>query len=75
VKRLVVISGWFNKRGEAPDMDWNLDETAQFLGPAYGEVAPNGEDHFMVVATKIGELVAVEPVQTMAPLRRARPPG
>jgi pimeloyl-ACP methyl ester carboxylesterase len=48
VKRLVMISGGFNKRGE-------------FVGPAYGEVSPDGIDHFKVVATKIGEMAAVEP--------------
>jgi pimeloyl-ACP methyl ester carboxylesterase len=62
VKRLVLISGGFNKSGEAmPDMEWNVDEVAKFLGPAYGEVSPDGEDHFKVVATKIGEMAAVEP--------------
>ena len=62
VKRLVLISGGFNKSGEAaPDMEWNVEELARFLGPAYGEVSPDGEDHFTVVATKIGEMAAVEP--------------
>jgi pimeloyl-ACP methyl ester carboxylesterase len=62
VKRLVLISGGFNKKGEAaPDMEWNVDEIGQFLAPAYGEVSPDGEDHFKVVATKIGEMAAVEP--------------
>jgi pimeloyl-ACP methyl ester carboxylesterase len=62
VKRLVLISGGFSKEGEAaPDMEWNVDEIAQFLGPAYGEVSPDGEEHFTVVATKIGEMAAKEP--------------
>jgi pimeloyl-ACP methyl ester carboxylesterase len=62
VKRLVLISGGFNKSGEAaPDMEWNVDALAQFLGPAYGEVSPDGREHFRVVATKIGEMAAVEP--------------
>jgi pimeloyl-ACP methyl ester carboxylesterase len=62
VKRLVLISGGFNKKGEAaPDMEWNVDELARFLAPAYGEVSPDGEEHFKVVATKIGEMAAVEP--------------
>jgi pimeloyl-ACP methyl ester carboxylesterase len=62
VKRLVLISGGFNKSGEAvPDMEWNVDELAQFLGRAYSEVSPDGEDHFKVVATKVGEMAAVEP--------------
>jgi pimeloyl-ACP methyl ester carboxylesterase len=62
VKRLVVISGGFNKSGEAvPDAEWNVDAITEFLGSAYGEVSPDGEDHFPVVATKIGEMAAVEP--------------
>jgi pimeloyl-ACP methyl ester carboxylesterase len=62
VKRLVMISGGFSKSGEAaPDAEWNVDEIAKFLGPAYGEVSPDGVDHFKVVATKVGEMAAVEP--------------
>lgn len=62
VKRLVLISGGFNKAGEAaPDAPWDVDAITQFLGPAYGEVSPDGEEHFRVVATKVGELAATEP--------------
>jgi len=62
VNRLVMISGGFNKSGEAmPDMEWDVDQISQFLGPAYGEVSPDGIDHFRVVATKIGDMAAVEP--------------
>jgi pimeloyl-ACP methyl ester carboxylesterase len=62
VNRLVLISGGFNKSGEAvPEMEWNVEQITQFLGPAYGEVSPDGEEHFPVVATKIGEMAASEP--------------
>ena len=62
VRRLVLISGGFNKSGEAmPEMEWDVVAITQFLGPAYGEVSPDGEDHFPVVATKIGEMAAKEP--------------
>ena len=62
VKRLVMISGGFNKSGDAaPGTEWNVDQIAEFLGPAYGEVSPDGIDHFKVVAAKIGEMAAVEP--------------
>jgi pimeloyl-ACP methyl ester carboxylesterase len=62
VKRLVMISGGFNKSGAVmPDMEWDVDQITQFLGPAYGEVSPDGEEHFPVVATKIGAMAAVEP--------------
>jgi pimeloyl-ACP methyl ester carboxylesterase len=57
-----MISGGFNKSGEAvPEMEWNVEQITQFLGPAYGEVSPDGEEHFPVVATKIGEMAASEP--------------
>jgi pimeloyl-ACP methyl ester carboxylesterase len=62
VKRLVTISGGFNKRGAAdPDAEWDVDQLFEFLAPSYGEVSPDGIDHFKVVATKIGEMAAVEP--------------
>ena len=62
VNRLVMISGGFSKRGEAaPDAEWDVEQIAEFLGPAYGEVSPDGADHFKVVATKVGKMAAVEP--------------
>jgi pimeloyl-ACP methyl ester carboxylesterase len=62
VKRLVMISGGYNKSGEAmPDVEWDVEQITQFLGPAYGEVSPDGEAHFPVVATKIGEMARTEP--------------
>src|SRR5881396_1681003 len=54
VKRLVMISGGFDKSGEAmPDMEFDIDQVTAFLGAAYGEVSPDGEAHFPVVARKI----------------------
>jgi pimeloyl-ACP methyl ester carboxylesterase len=62
VDRLVLISGGFDKSGEAaPDMPWDVDQIEAFLGEAYGEVSPDGRDHFRVVAAKIGEMAANEP--------------
>ncbi|WP_172383225.1 alpha/beta fold hydrolase [Streptomyces sp. MNP-20] len=62
VKRLVLISGGFNKEGEAaPEAEWDVDQISAFLGPAYGEVSPDGVEHFRVVVTKIGEMAAREP--------------
>jgi pimeloyl-ACP methyl ester carboxylesterase len=62
VKRLVMISGGFDKSGEAaPDMEFDSDGVVEFLGPGYGEVSPDGEAHFPVVAGKIGEMARNEP--------------
>src|SRR4051794_14113163 len=69
VKRLVLISGGYDKSGEAaPDMPWDVEVITQFLGAAYGEVSPDGEEHFPVVATKIGEMAAKEPHLDVAEL-------
>ena len=71
VKRLVMISGGFDKSGEAePDMEFDLDQVVPFLGPAYGEVSPDGEAHFPVVAGTIGEMFRNEPHVDPADLGR-----
>ncbi len=62
VDRLVMISGGFDKSGEAmPDMDFDVDQVVQFLGTSYGEVSPDGEAHFPVVVRKIAEMARTEP--------------
>src|SRR5205085_1975766 len=71
VNRAVMISGGFDKSGEAaPDMLFDVDAVVQFLGPAYGEVSPDGEAHFPVVAAKIAELMKTEPHLDVAELAR-----
>jgi len=71
VKRLVLISGGFDKSGEAaPDMEWDVAAITSFLGSTYGEVSPDGEEHFPVVATKVGEMAAKEPHLDVAELGR-----
>jgi pimeloyl-ACP methyl ester carboxylesterase len=71
VHRLVLISGGFDKSGEAaPDMEFDVDQVVQFLGTAYGEVSPDGEAHFPVVVAKIGELMKKEPHIDVAELSR-----
>src|SRR3954452_4325185 len=43
VRRLVRISGGYDKSGEAvPDMEFDVGQVVQFLGTAYGEVSPDG---------------------------------
>ena len=73
VDRLVLISGGFDKSGEAaPDMEFDVDQVVQFLGTAYGEVSPDGEAHFPVVVAKIGELMKNEPHIDPAELGKIR---
>ena len=62
VRRLVLISGGYDKSGEAsPDMEFDVDQVVQFLGTSYGEVSPDGEAHFPVVVAKIAEMMTTEP--------------
>jgi pimeloyl-ACP methyl ester carboxylesterase len=71
VRRLAMISGGFDKSGEAvPDMEFDSDEVVQFLGPAYGEVSPDGEAHFPVLAGKVAEMARNEPHVDPAELAR-----
>jgi len=71
VNRLVMISGGFDKSGEAnPDMEFDVDQVVAFLGRSYGEVSPDGEAHFPVVVAKIGELMKNEPHLDVAELGR-----
>ncbi|NYJ05894.1 alpha/beta fold hydrolase [Petropleomorpha daqingensis] len=71
IDRLVMISGGFDKSGEAsPDMEFDAAAVVAFLGKAYGEVSPDGEAHFPVVVAKIGELMKYEPHLDIADLRQ-----
>jgi pimeloyl-ACP methyl ester carboxylesterase len=71
VRRLAMISGGFDKSGEAaPDMEFDSDEVVHFLGPAYGEVSPDGEAHFPVLAGKVAEMARNEPHVDPAELAR-----
>src|SRR4030095_7833637 len=71
VHGVVMIRGGFDKAGDAvPDAEWDVDAIAEFLAPAYGEVSPDGIDHFKVVATKAGEMTAAEPHLDVAELAK-----
>lgn len=62
VRRLVLVSGGFHHAGLMPGMDeLDVDQVVQFLGSAYGEVSPDGVEHFPVVVRKIAEMAAKEP--------------
>jgi pimeloyl-ACP methyl ester carboxylesterase len=62
VRRLVLASGGFNVEADAPvDIDAAVEQTVEFLGSTYGEVSPDGEEHFPVVTRKDFELSSREP--------------
>ena len=64
VRRLVLISATITpSRLRAGGAPWpGLAELVRFLGPGYGEVSPDGEAHFPVVASKIVTMLAGGPV-------------
>jgi len=73
VRRLVMISGGYNKSGAAlPDVELDVDQVVGFLGKAYGEVSPDGEAHFPAVAAKIAAMSKTEPNLDIAELARVR---
>ena len=68
VRQLVQVSGGFDYRADAtPEgmtIDHMVEQTVTFLGARYGEVSPDGEDHFAVVVRKDFELSSREPMLT-----------
>jgi pimeloyl-ACP methyl ester carboxylesterase len=69
-RQLVLISGGFHHDGLMPGMDQlDVDEVVKFVGPAYGEVSPDGEEHFPVVVEKIARMAAEEPALPQSELR------
>jgi pimeloyl-ACP methyl ester carboxylesterase len=62
VRNLVLASGGFNIEADAPvDIDTAVEQSVAFLGSTYGEVSPDGQDHFAAVVRKDFELSAREP--------------
>ncbi len=70
VRRLILVSASIRPpRPRDPDSPWpGLDELVRFLGPGYGEVSPDGEAHFPVVASKIVTMLTGAPALAQADL-------
>jgi pimeloyl-ACP methyl ester carboxylesterase len=68
VQRLVEVSGGFSHEAEigtqGMGIDQMVEQTVAFLGARYGEVSPDGEDHFPIVVRKEFELSSREPALT-----------
>jgi pimeloyl-ACP methyl ester carboxylesterase len=68
VRKLVAASCGFNHEAEIKMEGMGIDQmvegTVAFLGASYGEVSPDGQDHFAVVVRKDFELSAHEPAYT-----------
>jgi pimeloyl-ACP methyl ester carboxylesterase len=73
VRRLIFGAGVFHHEGWAPgaiDLD---EETTAFFTEYWGEVAPDGREHFPVVAAKLDRMHREEP--TLVPADLAGYPG
>lgn len=69
VRRLVLISGGFHRDGQVPGADQiDVDQVVEAFGASYGEVSPDGEEHYPVVVEKIAEMALREPTMTPADL-------
>jgi pimeloyl-ACP methyl ester carboxylesterase len=68
VRKLVQVSGGFKHEAEMGPEGMGIDQmvegTVAFLGARYGEVSPDGEDHFPIVVRKDFELSSTEPALT-----------
>jgi pimeloyl-ACP methyl ester carboxylesterase len=63
VRKLVVVAGVFHREGWLIPLDENT-EPPQVFADAYGEVSPDGIEHYPVVARKLAHMHATEPTLT-----------
>ncbi|MEV6560561.1 alpha/beta hydrolase [Nocardia sp. NPDC051756] len=70
VGRLVSISGNFHRDGILPGVldGFGHGEAMQRLATRYGEVSPDGQEHFAVVAEKVLRMAREEPTMTVEEL-------
>ena len=70
VRRLVLISGTFHYDGNLPGTLTEFDEqTLRRMSIRHGEVSPDGEEHFPVLARKVLDMAATQPTLTSEDLR------
>jgi pimeloyl-ACP methyl ester carboxylesterase len=71
VRRLVLVSGGFHRDGlMAGEGEPDVDEVVEFLGSAYAEVSPDGEEHLRVVVEKVNDMAAKEPALEQSELAK-----
>ena len=61
VRRLVFVAGVFHRDGWLPGVIDPNTPLPEFLAAAYGEVSPDGPEHFPVVSEKLARMHAEEP--------------
>ena len=65
VRRMVPISGQFHHEATA-DLAFSLEQMEAWMGDRYGELSPNGREHFPVFGAKVLRMWREEPTLTVA---------
>ncbi len=71
-RRVALIAGVFHHQGWIPEaIDPDLTPP-RFMAEAYGEISPDGVEHYPVVVEKMAQMHQVEPALTTADLARIK---
>jgi pimeloyl-ACP methyl ester carboxylesterase len=70
VRRLAFIAGVFHRDGWAPGVLDPANAPPEFLERLYGELSPDGPDHYRVVVAKLQQLHAEGPAMTVSELNQ-----
>ncbi|MGH2834283.1 MAG: alpha/beta fold hydrolase [Solirubrobacteraceae bacterium] len=60
-RRVVLVAGVFHHQGWAPGVIDPDNEPPEFLRELYGEISPDGVDHYQVLVEKLAEMHISEP--------------
>ena len=72
VRKLVLVAGVFHRDGWAPGVLDPDHAPPEFLERLYGEVSPDGPDHYSVVVAKLHRMHAEEPTLAIGELNSIR---
>lgn len=70
-RRVVLVAGVFHRDGWVPEaIDPNIPPP-EFMATSYGEVSPDGPEHFPIVVAKLARMHTEEPTLTTSDLKGA----
>jgi pimeloyl-ACP methyl ester carboxylesterase len=72
VRRLVLVAGVFHVDGWVPSAIDPDNEPPEFLARLYGEVSPDGPEHYSVIVEKLANMHLIEPKLAPADLADVR---
>ena len=70
IRKLVFVAGVFHRDGWAPGVVEPDNTLPEFLARFYGELSPNGPEHYPVVVAKLATMHVEGPTLTVADLNR-----